>query len=201
MMDFHKITFTFLCFKLIEITTLVINLELFDSSVVCCFVPLRKHGISIRMPISDKTSALSLKPRSTMKVSPSCNQFRISSALFLIIWLRIPASLFLESDRHGPRTDTLYPDVVTTIMGFISGLCLCRLKERLEKLKLVDFLMYMYVPSNTSNAGMDSARPDANSFCANGLVCLAMTSSREICPKPTKSFIRERLAEEMALRI
>lgn len=68
MMDFEKTTFTCLCFELIKITTfkLVISLKLFDSSVVCCTVPLRKHCISIRMPISDKTSALTLKPRSTM---------------------------------------------------------------------------------------------------------------------------------------
>lgn len=64
--------------------------------------------------------------------------------------------------------------------------------------------MYIYVPSKTSNAGIDFARPDENSSCASSLVCLAMTSSREICPKPklcgTKSLIRERLAEETALR-
>lgn len=66
--------------------------------------------------------------------------------------------------------------------------------------------MYMYVPSKTSNAGIDLARPDKNSSFASGLVCLAMTSSRKIhvWPKPkvcgTKSLIRERLAEETALR-
>lgn len=64
--------------------------------------------------------------------------------------------------------------------------------------------MYMYVPSKTSNAGIDLARPDKNSSFASGLVCLAMTSSRKIRPKPkvcgTKSLIRERLAEETALR-
>lgn len=43
-------------------------------------------------------------------------------------------------------------------MGFISGLCLCKLKECLEKLKLVDFWMYMYVLFKISNVGIDFVR-------------------------------------------
>lgn len=90
-------------------------------------------------------------------------------------------------------------------MGFISGLCLCKLKECLEKLKLVDFWMYMYVLFKISNVGIDFVRLDENSFCVSGFVCLVMMFLWEICLKfklcGIKLFIRECLVEEMVLCI
>lgn len=90
-------------------------------------------------------------------------------------------------------------------MGFISGLCLCKLKECLEKLKLVDFWMYMYVLFKISNVGIEFVRLDENSFCVSGFVCLVMMFLWEICLKfklcGIKLFIRECLVEEMVLCI
>lgn len=83
-------------------------------------------------------------------------------------------------------------------MGFYKR-SISRLKERMEKLKLVDFWMYIYISSNTSNTGIDFARPDENTSCANGLLheCLAMTSYEA---QIVWYFNRERSSEETALR-
>lgn len=49
--------------------------------------------------------------------------------------------------------ETIYPVVVTTIIGFNSGLCLCRLYDLLTKEKLELFCMYTYFPPKTNIAG------------------------------------------------
>uniref|UniRef100_K1QIA2 Uncharacterized protein n=1 Tax=Magallana gigas TaxID=29159 RepID=K1QIA2_MAGGI len=61
-------------------------------------------------------------------------------------------------------------------------------------------LLEVYVCPIQHKQGWDGfGQLDESSSCANGLVCMAMTSLREICPKPnlcgTKSFIRECLAD------
>jgi len=49
------------------------------------------------------------------------------------------ASLFLKSEKNGPIQATIYPVVVTIIIGFNNDLFLCRLKVFLWNSLLRDF--------------------------------------------------------------
>lgn len=126
--------------------TFVTTLEMIESRVDSCFAPFcMNDGISILIPMSFKTSPASLNPLSTTNTSFSFIQVLSSSVLQWIICLRMLASLFVESDKYGPRMETIYPVVVTTIIGFNSGLCLCRLYDLLAKEKLK--LLYVHILS------------------------------------------------------
>lgn len=49
--------------------------------------------------------------------------------------------------------ETIYPVVVTTIIGFNSGLCLCRLYDLLEKEMLELLYVHILPPPQTNIAG------------------------------------------------
>ena len=91
--------------------------------------------------LNSKNIATVFKSSSTINISPSWRQSFISLAFIWIMWFRILVSLFLQFAKYGSRTDTIYPEVVTTIICLTRGLGLWRLQDRRKKLKLFVFCM------------------------------------------------------------